>query len=82
MSRTRTSLVAATALLAGLAIGFTASVAADQPFMQSALDHLNAAERDLEKATADKGGHRVEALRLVRAAQAEVRQGIRHDRRN
>lgn len=71
------------ALIAAAALGALATHAfADQPLMQSALGHLQAAERDLEAATADKGGHRVEALRLVRAAQAEVRQGIRHDRRN
>ncbi len=72
-----------TALVAAAGLGALATHAlADQPLMESALSHLEAAERNLEAATADKGGHRVEALRLVRAAQAEVRQGIRHDRRN
>ena len=82
MSHPRTTLIAAAALVVGLGLGFTAAVAADQPFMQAALDHLDAAERDLNKASADKGGHRAEALRLVRAAKSEVRKGMRYDRRN
>jgi hypothetical protein len=50
--------------------------------MQAALDHLERAEENLEDASNDKGGHRVKALRLVREAKSEVRQGIRFDRRN
>ncbi len=53
-----------------------------QPSMQSALDNLQDAERDLENATNDKGGHRQKALRLVRQAETEVRAGMRFDRRN
>jgi hypothetical protein len=78
----RTLIIALAAASAGLLGGLSFSVAADQPLMQSALSHLESAERDLERATADKGGHRVEALRLVRAAQKEVRQGIKYDRRH
>lgn len=61
---------------------FAGQVSADQPRMQAALDALTIAENQLSKASSDKGGHRVEALRLVRKAQKEVRQGIRHDRRH
>lgn len=53
-----------------------------QPRMQAALDHLVAAERDLEAATSDKGGHRNAALRSVRNAIAEVKKGIRFDNRH
>lgn len=81
-TQSRTWIWVSAAAVAGALAGFAGKVAADQPLMQSALTHLEAAERDLENATADKGGHRVEALRLVRAAQAEVRKGIRSDRRN
>lgn len=56
--------------------------AADQPQMHAALASLKDAERHLEKATADKGGHRVKALELVRGAIAEVDRGIAFDRRN
>jgi hypothetical protein len=67
--------------LAGTA-GLIAGVAiASQPMMESALGHLNAAERDLQAATADKGGHRNNALRLTREAQEQVRRGMRYDRR-
>ncbi len=81
-SSTRTFVIAVTAAVAGALAGFAGSVGADQPRMQSALSHLESAERDLEAATNDKGGHRVEALRLVRAAQKQVRQGIKFDRAN
>lgn len=81
-STTRTFVIAVTAAVAGALAGFAGSVGADQPRMQSALSHLESAERELEAATDDKGGHRVEALRLVRAAQKQVRQGIKFDRNN
>jgi hypothetical protein len=49
--------------------------------MEKALDHLRDAQRELEKASADKGGHRARAMTLVRQAIAEVEKGIRFDRR-
>ena len=62
--------------------GFLAGRAsADQPRMQVALEHLERAEKNLEDASNDKGGHRVKALRLVREAMGEVRDGIQFDRR-
>jgi hypothetical protein len=80
LGKTGTTLVfSALAGAAGLMAG--ASIAS-QPRMDSALDHLNAAERDLQAATADKGGHRNRALDLTRQAQAQVRKGMRYDRRN
>jgi hypothetical protein len=54
----------------------------DQPNMQQAKAHLQNALNNLEKATADKGGYRVEAMRLVREAIAETQKGIEYDRRN
>ncbi|MBI5612869.1 MAG: hypothetical protein HY942_07380 [Gammaproteobacteria bacterium] len=56
--------------------------AADQPQMHAALSSLKEAERHLEKATTDKGGHRAKALELVRDAIREVNRGIAYDRRN
>ena len=53
---------------------------ADQPHMQAALDHLRAAKVELEKAVADKGGHRVAALKLTNDAITEVVAGIEYDR--
>ena len=55
---------------------------ADQPQMKAAHASLKDAERHLEKATTDKGGHRVKALELVREAIQEVNRGIAYDRRN
>ena len=48
----------------------------DQPHMQAALDDLNNANRNLDQATADKGGHRGKAIELVKAAIDEVNLGI------
>jgi hypothetical protein len=50
--------------------------APDQPHMQSALDHLNQAKRNLEAATSDKGGHRVKAIGYVDKAIDEVKKGL------
>ena len=50
-----------------------------QPHMSSALDRLREAQKSLEAATHDKGGHRAKALKLVKEAIAEVEQGIRFD---
>lgn len=54
----------------------------DQPFMESARVNLNQAKNDLNKATADKGGHRNKAKSLVTQALDEVNKGIKYDRRN
>ena len=50
--------------------------APDQPHMQAALDALRSAQTNLEKATADKGGHRAKAMDLVKQAIDEVKLGI------
>jgi hypothetical protein len=44
--------------------------------MQAALSYLRNAKGDLERATADKGGHRVNALSLVNQAIDDVKKGI------
>lgn len=70
-----------------LAISFALTVnilaiSIDQPFMESAKVNLNQAKNNLNKATADKGGHRNKAKDLTNQALSEVNQGIRYDRRN
>jgi hypothetical protein len=50
--------------------------APDQPHMQAALDALESARNNLDKANADKGGHRANAIQLVKDAIAEVKMGI------
>ena len=79
----RRSLIRVSLLTLVLAVGFIAGqLSAAQPQMQSALRHLRAARADLNRATADKGGHRAKALELVDQAIAEVEHGISYDRRN
>ena len=48
----------------------------DQPNMRSALEHLQNAKRNLQSATADKGGHRQNAIELINRAIDEVNRGI------
>ena len=55
---------------------------ADQPHMQSALQSLQAAKAQLEKADHDKGGHRVKAMKHLQAAMAEIEAGIAFDKAN
>ena len=80
---TRRDLLAAAPALGVAAVlaGFTA-VRADQPHMDAALDALKSARRELDAATADKGGHRGNALRLVKQAIVEVEHGIEFARRH
>jgi hypothetical protein len=49
--------------------------------MQSALASLKSARAELQVATANKGGHRVAAIRLVDEAITEVELGIDSGRR-
>ncbi len=47
--------------------------------MKAALSSLQAAFNSLERATADKGGHRVKAMSLTRQAIDETQRGIAFD---
>lgn len=49
----------------------------DQPNMRAALDNLNAANVYLDRASDNKGGHKVKAQTLIRLAIGEVRAGIK-----
>ena len=60
----------------------TTASAEPQPRMHQALDELRAAAASLEAADHDKGGHRVKALELTRAAITQVKAGIEFDNRN
>ena len=57
-------------------------LAAQQPHMQAAKEGLMGAIGHLELASADKGGHRVMALKAAKDALDHVEKGIRFDRRN
>ena len=66
-------------LLSGFVIG---RVSADQPHMQAAIEHLRMAKGELEKAEADKGGHRAKAIVLVNDAIGQVEKGMHYDRKH
>jgi hypothetical protein len=73
-------LVAAVSACVG---GFaTQAFAEPQPMMRKALTHLEEAQKALESATADKGGHRVKAMTLVAEAMREVKEGIEFDNKH
>ncbi|MEZ2130860.1 MULTISPECIES: hypothetical protein [unclassified Sinorhizobium] len=50
--------------------------AANQPYMQSALNSLLAAKSSLQKGATNKGGHRLNAIGLVNQAIVEVQAGM------
>jgi hypothetical protein len=60
--------------LGGLAAGL--ANAESEPNMRAALEHLRAAKQALEKAQANKGGHRAKAIDLVDSAIKQVEAGI------
>lgn len=53
-----------------------------QPEMTAAIQHLREAQRNLQMATHDKGGHRENAIRMIDQALAEVQAGIQYDNRH
>jgi hypothetical protein len=61
--------------IAGAAFAGGIAVAA-QPHMDNALAALQTARNELQVAEANKGGHRVNAMRLIDQAINEVRAGI------
>lgn len=79
---TRKSLATVILFLAVTTGFLVGRASADQPHMQLALDSLRSAKVELEKAAADKGGHRAAAIRLVNDAITEVERGINFDRRH
>jgi hypothetical protein len=81
MKTSRNRIVVACLLCVVLLSGFVMGRAsADQPHMQAALDHLRAARAELDKAEADKGGHRMKAIQLVNDAISQVEKGVGFDR--
>jgi len=63
----------------GLSLTLPSADAERQPHMMKALDYLKSARSELNRATADKGGHRVKALGLVDEAIVQVKKGINFD---
>jgi len=54
----------------------------DQPNMEKARSYLQSALSNLNRASADKGGYREQAMRQVRDAIDAVNDGIEYDRKN
>ena len=75
---------AKTIFVAVMLLGVVAIAGAvpDQPNMQAARGNLIMARNELQRATADKGGHRANAIGEVNSAIAEVNLGINYDRRH
>jgi hypothetical protein len=70
------------AAAAALAIGsntMNTAGADPQPAMRNAITSLEAALGSLNKATPDKGGHRLKAIDLTKQAIEEVKEGIKFD---
>lgn len=78
-NRFKMGALAAALFLGGLGAG---RALAAQEHMVATLALLGKAEQRLLQATPDKGGHRAKALTLIQQAQAEVRAGMKFDRRN
>lgn len=76
----RTLITAAVAFCIGACA--TQAYADHQPKMHEALGQLKSALDTLEKASADKGGHRVKAIELTKAAIDEVKAGIEFDNKH
>jgi hypothetical protein len=67
---------------AAVVAGTAAPARAAQPHMEAALDLLKDAQKELDKATPDKGGYRAKAIRNVRDAIYQVEKGIDWARRH
>lgn len=65
--------IAVSALAAG---AFVAGTHAAQPNMKAALDSLRSARQSLIQASANKAGHRANAIKLIDQAIDEVKAGI------
>jgi len=68
--------LALSAVIAAGSLLSTSLARADQPNMQNALGKLQSAKASLQAASHDKGGHRVNAIRLIDQAIVEVQLGI------
>lgn len=74
-----TKTIAAFVVALSLSVPTAAAFAEPQPNMKEALEHLKNAKASLEKATPDKGGHRVKAIELVNKAIEQTEKGMNFD---
>ncbi len=66
-------------LASSLLVASAGAFADKQPNMEAALVRLKEAKEALERATHDKGGHRMKAIQLINEASKEVQAGIDYD---
>ncbi|HEY4661180.1 MAG TPA: hypothetical protein VIG91_06735 [Terriglobales bacterium] len=67
-------------LLAGMGLfAQNRQMARHEPHMSAAIGHLQQAKEELQRAAANKGGHRAKAMQLVDEAIQEVQQGEQYD---
>jgi hypothetical protein len=61
-----------------LTVGYIAGCAtgSGQPHMQAAIDHLRTARDELNRAAADKGGHRERAIAIINDAIDQTQRGM------
>lgn len=76
----RTLIIAASTFCLGCFA--TQAYAERQPHMRDAMASLKSAFDSLEKATPDKGGHRVKAMELTKQAMEEVKAGMEFDNKH
>lgn len=76
----RFAISAVTTLATVMAFTVQLPAQANQPNMKAALVSLNQAKQSLERASHDKGGHRVRAIQLIDEAIREVEAGIESGR--
>lgn len=71
-------------ILLSLGMMFSAGIvyAEQQPHMMKALQALEQAKNQLQKAGPGKGGHSMKATALIDQAIAEVKEGIRYDNKH
>jgi hypothetical protein len=62
--------------------GVRSADAENQPHMRAALESLERSKVSLEKADADKGGHRAKAIEATKLAIEETKKGIEFDNKN
>lgn len=75
-----TRILQALALTAALSVSALATAA--QPHMEAALAKLKEAKAELNQASDDKGGHRVNAIKAVDHAIEQVQKGMAFDAKN
>jgi hypothetical protein len=66
----------------GLVFAQTHRMAIHEPHMSAAYGHLQQARAELERASANKGGHRDRAMQAVDQAMQEIEEGERYDQQN